>query len=169
MSKQFTAYNGPAPTTAAITAQTTGTAIKTMLQLATPSTLGLEVVGWGISFSGTTFGTKITCELIDTDVAATGLSALAATTIVKATNPAAESSNLTFGTGATGYATTAPTEGTITASRPLDVQLVDQSAAYSLIWPLGNYPRVALSRFLRVRVTASAAVNAICWVTWQES
>jgi hypothetical protein len=33
-------------------------------------------------------------------------------------------------------------------------------------WPLGLEPEVAVSRFLRVRVTAAAAVNAVCYVVW---
>lgn len=165
MPRQFTAYNAAAPTTAAIVPVTTGTAIKTMLQIATPSTLEMEVVGWAISFDGTTFGTKIRCELIDVDVAAT-VTAHVAAGIVKVTDPAALGSQVTLGTTATGY--TASGEGTPTVSRLFDYQLLDSSAAYSYTWPLGNYPILAVSRFLRVRVTATAAVNAVCSITWQE-
>lgn len=166
MPRQFAAYNAASPTTAAIVPVTTGTAIKTLLQVAPPSTLELEVVGWGISFDGTTFGTKIRCELVDTDVAAT-VTAHVAAGVVKETHPGALASQVTLGTAATGY--TASAEGTTTAARLLDYQLIDQSGAYSFMWPLGTSPRVAVSRFLRVRVTATAAVNAVCWITWQES
>lgn len=164
--RQFTAYNGVAPTTAALAPVTTGTAIKTLLQLAVPATFDLDVAGWGISFDGATFGTKIRCELIETDVAAT-VTAHVAAGLVRANGDAlAMASQLTLGTAATGY--TASAEGTTTASRLLDYQLVDQSAAYGVLYPLGNYPKVQASKFLRVRVTATAAVNAICWVSWGE-
>jgi hypothetical protein len=164
MARQFTVYNGALPTTAAFVPVTTGTSLKTMLQVATPSTLALDVVAWGVSFSGSTFGTKVQCELIQTDVAAT------VTTLsghsVAVTEPADLGTQVTFGTSATGY--TASAEGTITATRLLDAELVDGSAAYSYTWSLGNYPRLPISRFLRIRVSTTAAVNAICWITWQE-
>lgn len=163
--RQFTAYNGAAPTTAALVPVTTGTAIKTMLQIAPPATLELEVVAWGICFDSATFGTKIRCELVETDVASTGTAHVAAG-IVKVTDPAGLGSQVTLSTTTTSY--TATVEGTTTASRLLDYQLVDQSGAYSFTWPLGNYPVVAASKFLRVRVTATAAVNATCFVTWAE-
>lgn len=163
--RQFTAYNAASPTTAAQTPVTTGTAIKTMLQIATPATLEAEVIGWGISFDSATFGTKIRCELIETDVAAT-VTAHVAAGLVKVSDPGALASQMTLGTAATGF--TASAEGTTTTSRLLDYQLVDQSGAYSYTWPLGNYPVVAISKFLRVRVTATAAVNASCFVTWAE-
>lgn len=161
---QFTLFNGALPTTAILTPVTTGTSLKTMLQVATPSTLAIDVVSWGISFSGSAFGTKVQCELIDTDVAATVTSGSGH--IVKTTGPAEIGSQVTVGTTATGF--TASAEGTITATRPFDVQLVDGTAGYSYTWSIGNYPHVAASRFLRIRVSTSAAVNAICWVTWIE-
>jgi hypothetical protein len=163
--RQFTAWNGAAPTTGALAPITTGTAIKTMLQLAPPSTLDADLIGWGISFDGATFGTKIKCELIETDVAAT-VTAHVAAGLVKAIGPADLASQMTLGTAATGYTATA--EGTTTASRLLDYQLIDQSAAYSFTWPLGNYPKIQPSKFLRVRVTATSAVNAVCFISWGE-
>lgn len=50
--KQYIAFNGPAPTTASQAAVTTGTAIKTLLQVATPATTNILVFEWGISFDG---------------------------------------------------------------------------------------------------------------------
>lgn len=166
--RQYTAWNGAAPTTAALAPVTTGAAIKTLLQLAPPSTLDADLISWGISFDGGTFGTKIKCELIETDVAAT-VTAHVAAGLVKVNGDALalpNASQMTLGTSATGYTATA--EGTITASRLLDYQLIDQSAAYSFTWPLGNYPKLQPSKFLRVRVTATGAVNALCFITWGE-
>lgn len=165
----YTAYNGAAPTTAALAPVTTGTAIKTLLQLAPPASLDLDLIAWGISFDAAAFGTKIRCELVETDVAAT-VTAHVAAGLVKVNGDALvaapSASQLTLGTAATGY--TASAEGTTTASRLLDYQLVDQSAAYSFTWPLGSYPKIQPSKFLRVRVTATSAVNAVCWTTWSE-
>lgn len=165
MPRMFTSYNGAAPTTAILTPVTTGTALKTMLQVAPPSTVELEVVSWGVSFSGSTFGTKVQCELIETDVAAT-VTAHVAAGIVKVSDPAALASQVTLGTATTGY--TASAEGSITASRLFDAELVDGTAGYSYTWSLGAYPVVAVSKFLRVRVSTAIAVNALCWITWQE-
>jgi hypothetical protein len=165
----YTAYNGVAPTTAALAPVTTGTAIKTLLQLAPPSTLDADLIGWGISFDGATFGTKIKCELVETDVAATVVAHVAAG-LVKVNGDAlaasVANSQMTLGTAATGY--TASAEGTTTTSRLFDYQQIDQSAGYSFTWPLGNYPKLQASKFLRVRVTTGTAVNAVCWVSWGE-
>ena len=67
----YIAYNGPSPTTAAQLKVTTGTAIKTLLQIATPSTREIEVVEWGFSVDGITAATPGIVELLQTDVAAT--------------------------------------------------------------------------------------------------
>jgi hypothetical protein len=166
--RQYVAYNGAAPTTAALAPVTTGTAIKTLLQLAPPATLDADLIGWGISFDGATFGTKIKCELVETDVAAT-VTAHVAAGLVKLNGDALalpNASQMTLGTAATGYTSSA--EGTTTTSRLLDYQQIDQSAAYSFMWPLGNYPKIQPSKFLRVRVTATSAVNAVCFIIWGE-
>src|SRR3989304_509657 len=68
MSELYLIPNGPMPTTAAQAAVTTGTAIKTMLQVklnasATGRAKGVE---WGISFDGSSAATPIKCELLTT-------------------------------------------------------------------------------------------------------
>lgn len=161
----YQAYNGAAPTTAALAAVTTGTAIKTLLQIATPSTKSLTIIEWGISFDGSAAGTPIKVELIETDVAAT-VTAHVAAGIVKLNSPNDEATQVTLSTTATGY--TASGEGTTTASRLLDYQLIAPTNQYIKQWPLGREPRVNVSKWLRVRVTAPVAVNAICYVTWEE-
>lgn len=162
----YKAYNGPSPTTAAQLAVTTGTAIKTLLQVAPPSDLELDVIEWGVSFDGSATGAGIKCELIETDVAAT-VTAHVAAGIVKVSQPGAIASRVTLGTAATGY--TASAEGTITASRVLDHQHVQPFDHYEKQWSLGTYPKVQASKFLRVRVTLTGtAVNAVAWVLWGE-
>lgn len=154
--------NGVNPTTASFVPVTTGTAIKTLLQVATPSTVGLRVVSWGISFDGSAAATPIICELIQTDVAATVTSATP--TLWSGPNDAA--SLCVGGTAATGY--TASAEGTITATRELDIQHIAPTSQYIYEWSLGREPSVPVSKFLRVRVKAGAAVNAIAWIRWAE-
>ncbi len=163
--KQYKIYNGANPTTAALVPVTTGTAIKTLLQLATPSTEDIAITGWGISFDGSAAATPIRVELIETDVAAT-VTAHGATGLIKVNAPNDAASLVTLGTAATGF--TASAEGTITATRPIDVQFIAPTNQYVVQFPLGREPRIALSKFLRIRVTAAAAVNAYCWIEWEE-
>ena len=164
MSNQFWCGNGPAPTTAAFAAVTTGTAIKTMLQVATPSTTQLRIKAWGISFDGSAAATPIKCELLQTDVAATVTAHVSAG--VQPLDPNAPASAMTLGASATGYTATA--EGTITATRHFDLQFIAPTNQYMYVWPLGDEPVVAVSKFLRVRVTAGAAVNCYTWIRWLE-
>lgn len=162
----FKIYNGVAPTTAALVSVTTGTAIKTLLQVSPPASLdSIQVIEWGISFNGAAAAAGIACELIETDVAAT-VTAHVAAGIVRVDNPAGGGTQVTLGTANTGY--TASAEGTTAASRLLDYQLVQPFDRYEKQWALGSYPHVQSSKFLRVRVTAAAAVQAICWVMYSE-
>lgn len=163
--KTYVAYNAAMPTTAAIVPVTTGTAIKTLLQIATPSTEQLRVVEWGISFDGSAAATPGKVELIETDVAAT-VTAHVASGIMKYNAPNDVASLVTLGTSATGYTATA--EGAPTASRVLDYQLIAPTNQYVKQFPLGREPEVAASKFLRVRVTFGTAVNAVCYVVWEE-
>jgi len=70
---------------------------------------------------------------------------------------------LSVGTAATGY--TASAEGTITASRVFDAQLVAPTNQYVKQFPLGREPVVNVGTSLRIRVTADAPVNAYAYVT----
>jgi hypothetical protein len=47
MAQIYFAANGASPTTAAQIVVATGTAIKTLLQIATPSTAEIKVIEWG--------------------------------------------------------------------------------------------------------------------------
>jgi len=163
--KTYVAYNGAMPTTAALAPVTTGTAIKTLLQIATPSTEQLRVVEWGISFDGSAAATPGKVELVETDVAAT-VTAHVAAGVMKYNAPNDVASLVTLGTSATGYTATA--EGTTTATRVLDYQLIAPTNQYVKQFPLGREPEVAASKFLRVRVTFGTAVNAVCYIVWEE-
>jgi hypothetical protein len=154
------------PTTASQVAVTTGTAIKTMLQVKASATATFKIIEWGISFDGSAAATPILCELMETDVAAT-VTASAAADIFKfdaqALNGGDQTTNLLpVGTTSTGY--TATSEGSITAVRQFDVQLVAPTNQYVKQFPLGLEPVVQISKFARIRVKAGAAVNAICYM-----
>lgn len=162
----YTIFNGPSPTTAAQVPVTTGTAIKTLLQVKPSATNTLKIVEWGISFDGSAAATPIKVELLETDVAAT-VTASAAADIVKTDAAALAGGDPTtnliqVGTTSTGYTSTS--EGTITATRVFDAQLVAPTNQYVKQFPLGREPVVQISKFARVRVTAGAAVNAYCYM-----
>jgi hypothetical protein len=167
MGQRYLVANSAMPTTAAPVKQPTGTAIRTMLQLATSAGNPIQIQEWGVSFDGSAAGTPVQCELIDTAaVAATMSTAHVAANIVQLDTVAdGGASTLSLGTTAlTGFATAAVTEGTITATRLFDLQQVAPSSLYVKQFPLGTEPVVPGGRFLRVRVTAAASVNAYVYV-----
>ena len=146
---------------------TTGTAIKTLLQVQASATLGGHIVEWGISFDGAAHAAGINCELIETDVAAT-VTAHVTAGIVRLDEAAVQGGDpvtnlILVGTAATGYTATA--EGSITVSRQFDAQLVSPAGSYVMQFPLGERPYMKPGTFFtRVRVKAAAAVNALCYV-----
>ena len=167
MANSYIAWNGPMPTSAAQLPVTTGAAIKTLLQIATPSTRGIQLVEWGISFDGSAAATPIKCELLETGAVAATVTAHVAAGVQPFNDSGAPASLVTLGTTATGY--TSSGEGTITAVRMFDAQLVAPTNQYLKQFPLDSGPDVGVSKFLRVRVTAAVAVNALCYVVWVEA
>jgi hypothetical protein len=159
-------FNGPAPTTASQVAVTTGTAIKTLLQVKPGATQVMRVVEWGISFDGSAAATPGIVELCVTDVAAT-VTAHVAAGIHKYDSEALAggdpSTNLfSVGTTSTGY--TASGEGSVGAVRQGDVQHIMGTNQYVFQFPLGREFMVNPAEFMRVRVKFAAAINAICYV-----
>jgi len=157
------------PTTAAIASLATGTAIRTMLQISTPSTKQIEVVKWGVEFP-TPPTAPVLCELVETGaVGATALTAHAASGVQPYDNPDAPASLMTLGTGNTGFWVSGAAEGTITATRYADIEAIPIGVgSYTWEWSLGRGFVVGESRFLRVRMTTATTVNAIAWVLWSE-
>jgi hypothetical protein len=159
---RYKAWNTPMATTAAIAPSLSGTSIKTLLQIATPSTRMLEVISWGYSCNGNPGGT---IELVQTNVAATVTAHVAAG--VQPMDPNIPASLMTLGTAATGYNATA--EGSITATRSLDTQYVEiASQPYEFQFMPDERPRIAISSFLRVRITAGTTTGILCWICWDE-
>lgn len=167
MALQYLIGNGPMQTTAAFATVTTGTAIKTLLQVKLGATTIGRITEWGISFDGSAAATPGKIELIETDVAAT-VTASVANDITKY-NPEAllagdpTTALIAVGTTSTGYTATA--EGTITALRNLDgPQLIAPTNEFIKQFPLGREPLIQNGKFARIRVTFGTAVNAYCYM-----
>lgn len=162
--------NGPMQTTAAFAAVTTGTAIKTMMQVKPSATIVARILEWGISFDGSAAATPGKIELIETDVAAT-VTAYVANDITKLDDDALMGGDPTtnliqVGTTSSGYTATA--EGTITAVRNLAApQFIAPTSQFIQQFPLGQEPVIQINKFGRIRVTFGAAVNAYCYMKIQ--
>jgi len=160
---RYKCFNAAMATTAAQGIVATGTSIKTMLQIATPSTRQIQLISWGFTLSAQNAGL---IELLQTDVAATVTAHVAAG--VQPLDPNAPASLMTLGTSATGYTATA--EGSITATRMFDSILTTGTftCEYEYQWMPDERPIVAVSKFLRVRATMGTTTNMACWVVWDE-
>lgn len=142
---------------------TTGTAIKTLLQLK-PFNAG-KITAWGISFDGFAAALPIPTELVETGTIFATVTASADVDIYKVAGSDqanASVAGLTLGTSATGY--TASAEGTITASKVFDAQQLPPTAPYIYQFPLGQEPQLIIGNAYRIRTKAGTAVNAICWI-----
>lgn len=163
--------NAAMPTTAAQASVTTGTAIKTMLQVATPATAMLRVISWGFSIDDPA-GADGVVELLQTDVAATVTAHVASG--VQPLDPGAPAALFTLSTTGTGYTATA--EGTPTATRMFDVVSLSSVSAeaaatvhYSFQFMPEERPVVPISKFLRIRATTpTTAVDMRCWALCEQ-
>ncbi len=161
---RFRTFNGAMPTTAALVKVATGTTIKTMLQVSTPATRQCQLISWGYDLDAAQSGQV---ELIQTDVAATVTAHVASG--VMPLDPNAPASLMTLGVANTGY--TASAEGATAASRLFDATQmtgVTDQHTYRYQWMPDERPIVAVSKFLRIRVTFGTSVNMTCWVCWDE-
>lgn len=160
---QYLIANGPMPTIAAQVPVTTGTVVKTLLQVK-PFNL-VRIKEWGISFDGFNAALPIRCELMEADVAATVTASVDADVhkLTGVDQAVASIAGLTLSTSATGY--TATVEGSITAVRMLDVQFIAPNTQYVKQFPPGGEPIIQIAKFGRIRVTnGSTAVNAYCYM-----
>lgn len=163
---RYRIYNHAMPTTAAPAGVTTGTVIKTLLQLKPFNQC--KITAWGISFDGSAAATPITVQLAETGTVFATVTASADADCVKldgADQAVASVAGLTLGTAATGF--TASAEGTITTQRMFDTQLVAPTNQYIYQFPLGQEPVLVIGNACRVIVKAGTAVNAICWIEVQ--
>jgi hypothetical protein len=166
----YKAWNAAMPTTAAMVGVATANGVKTMLQIAAPSTRDLEIISWGYSLSVTPPGIS-SVELIQTDVAATVTAHVASGIISR--DPNATASLVTLGASATGFTATA--EGSTTATRLFDMDQLGIAAGNNPLNPDKQFMPdeerwiVARSKFLRIRTTfTSTTPLLLCWVAWRE-
>lgn len=151
--------------TAAPTLVTTGTTIKTMLQL--KPTIHTAIYAWGFRFDvAPTAIVKV--ELLTTGVINATVTASAAGDILKYSDPSDPTSTLTLATSGTGY--TSSGEGTITTTRLLDFRncAVGGETSYDIQFPLDREPACGPSDYLRIRATTATAINMLCYVDIEE-
>lgn len=169
----YKVYNGAMPTTAVLTAVTTGTNIKTLLQLklgASTNQVG-KIVQWGIHFDGSSAATPIAVELLSTKTVGATITEFVAADIINLGDPNAAAVTDDFPLAFTaagdesGYTATA--EGTITASRLFRSCLVAPTNSYDEQLPLGREYIFRNDEFVRIRVKAASAVNAVCYIIFE--
>jgi len=154
-------YNGARPTTAVLPSVSTGTSIKTMLQVLCDRKI--RIVEWGISHDGAST-VRMQAELLTTGTVAATVTAAVENDIVNFGDPdgtASTNLGLTLSTTGTGY--TASGEGSIAASRLFDHQ--QSLNQYVKQFPLGREPVTNHDDVLRIRVHSDTDVNATCYVT----
>lgn len=174
-SKLYLVQNSSMQTTAAPVKQPTGTAIRTMMQLAPATNWTIRIVEWGCSFDGAAAATPGQVELIDTGtVFATMSTAFAVADIMTFNDPNAAANTsgssgvpLNLSTATSGFATAAVTEGTPTAVRTLDSQLIAPTSQYIKQFPLSREPEVKGGNCLRVRVTFGTTVNMTAYIIFE--
>jgi hypothetical protein len=141
-----------------------GAAAKTVLQVAPPAGTDIKILGWQVSFDGASgSAVPVICQLIVGDVAASGGTSFTPELWGNSQQPA---SLCVGGAALTGY--NFGTEGTMTAVTGLDAGHTHPQAGYGLWFPDDARPRVAASRFVRIRCLAPANVNVIPEIWWAE-
>lgn len=169
----YTIYNGPAPTTAAQAVLLTGTTIKTHLQVKLGDTQvsRARIVEWGVSFNGDPTAVaavdSAVCELFTTTVAATGMVAHAATSIIRLDSRdtvTADNFPFAYGVGDTAYGDASVTEGAVANVAMKDCVQVPINSWYVKQFPLDREPVIVLADYLRVRIHSPLTIGAICYV-----
>jgi len=168
----YRVWNGPAPTTTVLAPVTTGTSIKTMLQLA-PG-IDIIVTDWGCSFGGDAAAAPGSVELIDTGTVFATVTAYGTGDVQPQNNPYAPANTsgstgvpLQLGTALSGYTSTA--EGAITSGRLGGSEQIAPTNQYWKQLPLGREFGVKAGDCLRVRMLFGTAVSALCYVEFEKA
>ena len=157
--------------TAAISGVTTGTVLKSMMQIK-PGTPKIRVIEWGYSFE-TVPTIMYRVELVETGgvgatMTGTGGAAGTPQAYNDVTGPA---SQVITGTSSSAFAGSAvnTSEGAVTASRLLAYQ-EEWGTQFKQQFPLGREPEVNGGNFLRIRVTpaSATAISMTCYCVWEE-
>jgi hypothetical protein len=173
MAQSYIVYNSSLATTAAPVKQPTGSAIRTMMQIA--PNVPIKVFEWGCSFDGSAAATPGEVELVDTGAVFATMSTAYVVGDVQTytdTNAAANTAGsggvpLGIGSALSGFATTSVTEGSTTVTRNGDLQLIAPTGQYLKQWPLGREFYVPAGHALRVRMTFGTTVNAYCYILFE--
>jgi hypothetical protein len=168
--KTYAVMNGAAPGAASSAAITTGTQIRTMIQLATNTTTpAIRFVEWWVEYDGSTAATPIKTELMrHTTAPQTTLTAYVTADIARVNDPNAPVSSIQLGTALSGFSNTT-TEVTPTGTPvSLETHFVPPTSGIYVQFPLGREPEVQVAVFARIRVTAGAAVNCLAGLMWEE-
>lgn len=161
----YKVWNAASPTTASFVPVTTGTSLKTLLQVKPGTTQVLKLREWGISFDGSAAATPGIVTVAVTDTAAT-VTAHVAAGINKYDQEALAAGDPTtniFAVGTTSTGFTATGEGTVGTHRTCDSMLIAPTNQLIYQFPLGAAFAVQPGEFLRLRVTFGAAINALCY------
>lgn len=165
MAKVYSVFNGASPTTGSPTAVTTGTAVKTMIQLSTSASSEARVVEWWWEGNGSAAAVPGKIELLFVGSGAATVTAYAAGDIKKY-DPNGRASLVTLGTANSGY--TASVEGTPAGGTSSMPHQVPPTSGIYIQYPLGREPEMAVSTFLRLRNHLPAAVDAVCGIAYEE-
>ena len=166
MAGLYIAYNAAFDATTGVTAGTSyATGAKCAIQLATPTTVQLRIVEYGISFNGSAAATPATVTLAQAGAASTMSTAHSTSTVV-AIGDNSKTSSLTMSTTATGYGNGAIT--TNTTSKMFDAQFIAPTTQFVKQWPLGREPILPASAFCQLRINTSATVSALAYIVFEE-
>ena len=156
-------YNAIPNLSDAIVEVATTAAVKTVLQVAVPSTTDIRILAWGISFDGVAAADPAG---VVTLVGTSGAATVTTLTPGEWESDDGQASLCVGGTALTGYS--ASVEGTITSSRMYDGQEIHPQTGYSIWFPERALPRVKASRFLRIRCLFSVDINCVPGIVWKE-
>lgn len=176
----YSITNSAQPTSAAPVKQATGTAIRTMMQLAPLATgFPIRIIEVNASFDASAAATPGEVEVFACTGAATMSTAYGAGDVmpygsrldIPANTAGTSGTPLSLGTALSGFATTSVTEGTVANYRLFDAQLVSPTNQYVKQFPLGREPQLGgnsgTQDFLRVRMTFATTVNAYIVVVFE--
>jgi hypothetical protein len=164
--RTYLVHNSAMVTTAAPVKQPTGTAVRTMMQLAPSASVGfMKIHEWGFSLDSYAIAGEV--ELLDAGQVFATMSTAYAVADIQPHNDAEGVANtsgstglpLNLGTSLSGFATASVTEGSVSAARMKDLQL-NPAGPYVKQWPLDLEPQIIGGNGLRVRMTFGTTVNA---------
>jgi hypothetical protein len=150
------------------TGVTTSATLFTLLQVQATAGAVMRVVEWGVSFNASALAAGFSCDLMDSGTVAATVTAFAAVDVTVLNPDTPAQSGTTTGvpfilsTTASGYTSTA--EGTITAPREFDVQIIEPIGGYYKQFPLGREPLITPGHNLRVRVHGDGTTRCTAYV-----